>query len=405
MTDGLAAAQREPERPLEGLRVLDLSQMLAGPICGMRLGDLGADVVKIEAPGTGEWTRTHAISNARVGGETTAQLALNRNKRSVTLNLKDPDGLSIFLGLVESADVVLQNFRVGTAQRLGIAFEQITHLNERLVYCQISGFGEHGPYSDRPGQDLLIQGYSGSMWSVGSSADPPMPGPLWAADAMTGYQAAIGILAALRERDVSGKGQKVSVDMWSVVMDCQAQEFTTYLNCGIQPERSTAPFAHAWCNPPYGVYETKDSYITLSQLPIDVLGEALDDDWLRSITSWESAHELRDEIYRVVARIMPTRTTSEWLDVLYEYKLWVGPVLTYADVAADEHVQATGMVTEIDHPTLGRLRMPSVPLRFSRSLADIRLPPPLLGEHTDAVLREAGVDEHALHELRNRNAI
>jgi crotonobetainyl-CoA:carnitine CoA-transferase CaiB-like acyl-CoA transferase len=393
------AVESDTARPLAGLRVIDASQMLAGPIAAMRLGDLGADVIKLEPPGTGEWTRTHGFANATVGGESTAVLGLNRNKRSLALDLKTEEGLAALHAVLTDADVFLQNFRVGTAERLGIGYEQLREAYPGLVYCQITGYGEDGPYRDNPGQDLLLQGLSGSMWSVGAKSDPPVPGPLWAADAMTGYQAAIGILAALRERERSGLGQKVSVDMWSVVMDCQAQEFTTYLNCGIEPERTEEPFAHAWCNPPYGIYVTRDSYILISQVPIDALGDAVDDDRLRAITSWEAAHEQRDDIRRILDEIMPRKTTAEWLDILRSRKLWAGPIYSYADVAADPHVKARGMIVSVEHPTAGTLRLPAVPLRFSRSIADVRLPPPLLGQHTGEVLREAGLPAETIRIL------
>ena len=392
--------------PLSDIRVLDVSQMLAGPLCGMRLGDLGAEVIKVEPPEVGEWTRTHGFANARAGGETTASLGLNRNKRSLTIDLKDEEAHAAFLEIVAVSDVLIQNFRVGTAERLGIGYDQLAEVNPRLVYCQITGYGEDGPYRDYPGQDLLMQGYSGSMFSVGSAEDPPAPGALWAVDSMTAYQAAIGILSALWEREASGTAQKVSVDMWSVVMDCQAQEFTTYLNCGLQPQRTSEPFAHAWCNPPYGAYRTKDGWILLSQLPIDVLGEALDDDRLRAFDDWDEAHEHRDEIRRIVMERMPERTTEEWLEILHEHRLWAGPVYTYEDVANDPHVQARGMIQSIEHPTVGELRLPAVPVRLSRTPGAIRLPPPLVGEHTDEILREvANLSPATLGELRERGAI
>ena len=379
--------------------------MLAGPIAAMRLGDLGADVVKVEPTGSGEWTRTHPFGNAIVGGETTALLGLNRNKRSLTVNLKDPAGLEVFFELLATADVLIQNFRVGTAERLGIGFDQVSAQFPRLVYAQISGYGEDGPYKDWPGQDLLLQGMSGSMWSVGKKTDPPLPGSLWAADAMTGYQTVIGILAALRDRDASGAGQKVSVDMWSVVMDSQTQEFTTYLNTGLLPERSDEEFAHVWCNPPYGTYETSDSYIVLSQLPIDVLGEAVDDDRLRGISSWAEAESRRDEIRRILLEIMPTRTTEEWLELLRAHTLWAGPVYTYADIAADPHGAARNMIVSVDHPTIGELRLPAVPIRFSRSVADVRQAPPLLGQHSDEVLSEAGISADRIQSLHAKGTI
>ena len=399
----------EPSRQrgvLDGIRVLDASQMLAGPICGMRLGDMGADVLKIEPPGTGEWTRSHGFANAEINGHTTAQLGLNRNKRSVALNLKTPEGQAVLHELVAESDVFIQNFRVGTAERLGAGYEQLRAVNQRLVYAQITGYGEEGPYRDRPGQDLIVQGYSGSMFSVGSSECPPMPGALWAVDTMTGYQAGMGIVAALFDRERTGVGQKVSVNMLAVSMDCQAQELTTAFNLGIQPERSKAPFAHAWVTAPYGSYQTKDGWINIAQAPLHILGEALDNPRLQEMTEWSDGVTHRDEVYEIVSEIMPSRTTSEWIERLDRYKLWAGPVYTYGDLERDPHVQATGMIAEVTHPEAGVIRMPSPPVRFSDAACDVRTPPPLLGEHTDEVLREfLGYEESRIEELRRVGAI
>lgn len=394
------------EGALSGLRILDASQMLAGPLCGMRLGDLGADVLKIEPPGTGEWTRSHGFANAEIQGETTAFLGLNRNKRSVTVNLKHPEGREVFYGLARESDVFIQNFRVGTADRLGVGYEQLREINPRLVYCSISGYGEEGPYVGRPGQDLVVQGYSGSMWSVGSKHDPPLPGALWAIDSMTAYQAAVGILAALWARQRTGEGQKVEVNMLAVTMDSQAQELTTYLNLGIVPERTEKPFAHAWVTAPYGAYRTADSWIVMGQAPLHVLGEALDNDRLRDMTSWSDGIDHRDEIYDIVSSILPQRSTAEWLDIFDEHKLWSGPVYDYADLAEDPQVKATNMIASVEHPTIGTLRMPNVPLRLSETPAEIQLPPPLLGEQTDEALRDLlHCDDERLQDLHAAGAI
>lgn len=373
---------------LDGVRVLDASQMLAGPLCGMRLGDFGADVLKIEPPGTGEWTRTHGFANAEIGGYTTAFLGLNRNKRSVALNLKTREARETFYELVRVSDVFIQNYRVGTADRLGIGYETLREVNPRLVYCSISGYGEEGPYIDRPGQDLVVQGYSGSMFSVGSRGDLPLPGALWAVDTLTAYQAGMAILAALIARDRTGEGQKLELNMLAVVMDAQSQELTTHLNLGLLPERSDAPFAHAWVTAPYGVYRTADGFITLAQAPLHTLGLAVDDDRLREMTSWSDGIDHRDEVYEILGRIMPTKTTAEWLEILDAHKLWAGPVYTYADLADDPHVLANGMIVDLDHPEIGRLRVPNVPVRFSATPASIQLPPPALGAHTEEVLTE-----------------
>lgn len=194
--------------------------------------------------------------------------------------------------------------------------------------------------------------------------------------------------------------------MLSVVMDCQIQELTTHLNLGILPVRTEGRFAHAWVTAPYGVYRTKDGYITLAQAPLHILGEALDNDRLRQMTSWSDGMDHRDEVYQIVSEIMPRRTTAEWLETLDRYKLWAGPVYTYADLVHDPHVVETGMVTSVNHPKIGSLRMPNVPLRFSDTPAEVRLPPPLLGEQTDSVLREVlGYDIQRLQQLHDAGAI
>ncbi len=394
------------EGPLDGIRVLDASQMMAGPLCAMRLGDLGAEVIKVEPPGKGEWVRTHGFANAELNGETTALLGLNRNKKSVTINLKSADGLEVLYRLVEQSDIFIQNFRVGTADRIGIGFKKLSEVNPRLIYCSISGYGEEGPYKGRPGQDLVVQAYSGSMFSVGSESDPPIPGAMFVADAAAAYQAAIGALAALYARQRTGKGQKIEVNLLASVMDVQIQEITTHLNLDLLPKRTEEPLAHAWNNAPYGVYPTGDGWIAIAMSPLHVLGEALDNNCLREMTKWSDGVTYRDEVYRIVRSITPRRTSKEWLRILDEHGLWAGPVYTYRDLVQDEHVIATGMIAETTHPKIGLLRMPNVPLRMSDTPAAVRTAPPLLGEHTDELLRALlNYDAGKLKELRSSGAI
>ena len=350
--------------------------------------------------------RTHGFANAYIGADTTAFLGLNRNKRSVTVNLKHPDGLAVLRELVATADVFIQNYRVGTAARLGAGYEALKAINPELIYCSISGYGETGPHASRPGQDLVVQGYSGSLFSVGSKEDPPLPGALWAVDTMTGYQAAVGILAAVISRARTGRGQKVDVNMLAVVMDCQAQELTTHLNLGLTPERSAAPFARAWVTAPYGIYRTSDGWLTLAQVSLSALGEALDSDRLRSMTEWDDGIRYRDEVYPIVRDTILRRTTNEWLAILDQHNLWAGPVYTYEDLANDPQVRATGMVEDVEHPVHGVLRLPAPPVRMSETPASIRRPPPGLGEHTDEVLTGLlGYDLERIAELRRSGAI
>jgi len=392
---------RTDDGALAGVRVLDGSQMLAGPICAMRLGDLGADVLKIEPP-TGEHNRSHGFGAVRVGGETPTFMALNRNKRSVVLDLKSAAGLGVFLELARTADVFLQNYRVGTAERLGIGWHQLRAVNPRLVYAQISGYGEEGPFRDRPGQDLLVQAMSGSMWSVGATHDPPQPGALWAADTLTGYQTAIGILAALRARDRTGSGQKVSVSMLGVILDCQAQELAAFLNGGTTFERTERPSAHAWIPAPYGVYRTADAWLVLAMAPLPRLGEVLGEPRLAAMVDEDDGVTHRDVIAAILAPILATRTTAAWVTFFDEHRLWSGPVLRYADLERHPQVVATRLIAEVPDPVAGTLRLVAPPVRMSDTPPSIRRAPPRLGGDTHEALGEWLGWDHARVEAAGR---
>jgi len=391
---------------LDGITVLDCTQMLAGPLAGLRLGDLGADVLKIEAPGSGEFNRTHGFEDITAAGEMTTFLALNRNKRSVVLNLKKSDGLAVMHDLVRQADVLIQNFRVGTADRIGIGYEQLREINPRLIYCAITGYGSTGPYRNRAGQDLVLQGYSGSMWSVGKLADPPLPSALWGADVMSGYQAVVGVLAALHARQATGSGQYVEVDMLSSVLDAQLQELVTYLNSGRQPTRMKEPSAHALIPAPYGVYQTGDGWLTMAMCHLPDLGEALDDDWLKTLIHYNDGAIHRDEIYARIRPRFTERTTAEWLEILERCGVWAGPVYDYAQLERDPHVVATGMFT--DQPQGGGVTVRTLrpPLTMSATPLAIRRGAPPLGAHTAEVLREKlGYDRSRVAQLIASGAV
>jgi crotonobetainyl-CoA:carnitine CoA-transferase CaiB-like acyl-CoA transferase len=349
--------------------------MLAGPLCGTRLGDLGADVIKVEPP-TGEFNRTHGFEDIVVGGDMSTFLAINRNKRSLCLDLKSPDGRAAFYDAARHSDVVVQNFRRSTAVRLGLDHPTLSAINPRLVVCVISGYGDTGPYRDRPGQDLVLQGYSGSMFAAGRQGDPPSPSALWAADAMTGYQAAIGILAAIEARHRTGRGQLVEIDMLTCVLDCQLQELVTYLNTGWKPRRTAERSAHGALPAPYGVYPTKDGWLTLAMCPLPALGDALDDDWLRSLTRYNDGHEQRDEVYGRLAEAFVERTTAEWIELVDQ-----------------------------PHPELGTVRTLRPPLHLSATPAAVRRGAPRLGADTRAVLADvAGYDDARIESLLTSGA-
>lgn len=382
---------------LHGVTVLDATQMLAGPLAAARLGDLGANVIKIEPVGRGEFNRTHGFGDASIDGEMTTFTAVNRNKRSLAIDLKHPEAHGVLARLVSSADVFIQNFRQGTAEKLGVGFTQLEDLNPALVYCSISGYGSTGPYRDRPGQDLIVQGYSGSMFSVGRDADPPQPGALWAADVMTGYQAAIGILAALHDRHHSGLGQHVEVDMLTVTLDAQLQELVTYLNLGLKPVRTKSPSAHASIPAPYGVYKTSDGWLTLAMSPLPALGEMLDDDVLRSMTAYNDGMIKRDEIWLRIKDRFIEKSTAEWVSLSDEFGVWAGPVYDYDGLQEDPHVSQTGIFTSQPHRVPDNpVKTVRPPIRMSRNSVGISRGAPALGEHTRAVLGEIGFTDEEI---------
>lgn len=385
-------------QPLAGIRVLDVTQMLAGPLAATRLGDLGADVIKIEPPGTGEFNRTHGFGDLTHDGEMTTFQAVNRNKRSLPLNLKDPRGVEIFHDLAKTADIVIQNFRYGTAERLGIGYEDLAALNRGIIYCSISGYGPVGRLSSRPGQDLIVQGYSGSMFSVGVKGQAPVPGALWAADAMTGYQAVIGILAALNQRHQTGQGTHVDIDMLAVVLDAQLQELVTFLNRGVKPERSETPTAHASIPGPYGVYRTKDGWLTLAMSPLPALGDMLNDDWLRSLTAYNDGMEKRDEIYRHIENAFSHETTNHWIELADKHGVWAGPVYDYDNLLEEPHVVDSELFcTQPGHSE--PVSTVSVPLRLNGTRPPILRGAPRLGGDTDEILTELGYPSDAIDRL------
>ncbi|MFK9094341.1 CaiB/BaiF CoA transferase family protein [Bacillus salipaludis] len=391
--------------PLEGIKVLDFSLAMAGPFAAQKLGDLGAEVIKIEPTGTGEWHRTRPAANAWVNKLNSSFIAFNRNKRSLSVNLKSDSGKKIVHELIMDADVILHNFRPGVVERLNIDYDTVSSLNEKIVYCSVSGYGESGPYAKRPGQDLLLQGYSGSLWNYGKKGDPPHPNPMYISDATAAHMAFEGILAALFYRERTGKGQKVEVNMLNAVMDLQVQELSVFLTGGIKPERSEERLANVLLTAPYGIYQTKDGYITLAIGPIHILGEALDNDRLRSFTEWNDGMEHRDEIYRIVEEIMPNKTTKEWIEILDQYNFWAGPVYDYDDLVADPQVHHNNMIVEIDHPTEGKIKVLGIPYTFSESPGQIRHHPPLVGEHSEEILRQIGYSQSQIEQFKQNGVI
>lgn len=383
---------------LSGYRVLDCSIAMAGPFAAQRLGDLGADVIKIEPVG-GEWQR-HVSAGGIAGNKVNVSfLSLNRNKRSVAINLKSPEGRQILYDLVRGSDVFLQNYRPGVAGRLGVDYETLAGINPRLIYVSMSGYGESGPYVDKPGQDLLLQAMSGAMLSAGSANEPPVAAGQYTVDAITAYTAFEGALAALLHRERTGEGQLVEVNMLDAITTLQMQELSVHTVGGKPQQRSAEPHAHVYIRAPYGTFETADGYLALAFPPLMTLGEIIGEPSFADMEDEVDGWSRRDEIHASTRDRLLTKPTQHWLDVFEKAGIWAGPVYGYADLVDDPQIARNGTFVEYDHPTEGRVKTPGFPIRFAKTPSTVERGAPLAGEHTTEILAEAGYDQDRLDEL------
>lgn len=383
---------------LSGYRVLDCSIAMAGPFAAQRLGDLGADVVKVE-PVTGEWQRHVSAGGAKGNKINVSFLSLNRNKRSLAVDLKSDDGKKILLELVKTADVFLQNYRPGVAKRLGVDYETLSAINPRLVYVSMSGYGESGPYVNNPGQDLILQGMSGAMLSAGRANEAPTPAGQYLVDAVTAYTAFEGVLAALLHRERTGEGQLVQVNMLDAITTIQMQELSVFAVAGKPQARSAEPHGHVFIRSPYGAFATKDGFIIVAFPPLKKFGELIGEpsflDMQEEVDGWTR----RDEIFAKTRERIATRTSAEWLKLFAENDIWAGPVYGYEELVNDPQIQHNGTFIEYDHPTEGRIKAPGFPIKFSKSPASIQRGAPLAGEHTREILKEAGYNDDTIGTL------
>ena len=389
VTKRRAPARRRPvpsRPPLAGIRVVDLTRVLAGPFCAMALGDMGAEVIKIEEPGKGDDTRGWPPF---AGGEATYFMAVNRSKKSLTLNLKALEGQAILRGLIARADVVLENFRPGTMERLGFGYDTLRKSNPRLVYCSISGFGESGPEASRPGYDLIVQGESGVMDLTGFADGPPVKVGNSIADLVAGLSAAQGITLALLSRTRSGKGQKVEIGMLDQMAALLTYQAGLYWNGGGRPARRGN--AHPSIVP-YEVYQAQDAYLTLG-----VANNSLFERFCGAIGRPELARDLRfdteakrvanrDTLNPILNAELGTRPAAEWLERCDKAGVPAGKIKTVAEVCESEHLKARGMVVSLPHPKAGTVTMMGVPIRLWDTPGAATVAPPLLGEHTEEIL-------------------
>lgn len=383
---------------LSGIRVLDCSIAMAGPFAAQRLGDLGADVIKVE-PTLGEWQR-HAAAGGATGNRINVSfLSLNRNKRSLSVDLKDPEGKAILLEMVKTADVFLQNYRPGVAERLGVDYATLSAINPKLIYISMSGYGEDGPYRLYPGQDLLLQGMSGAMLSTGEEGTPPSPAGQYLVDAVTAYTAFEGALAALFHRERTGEGQLVQVNMLDAITAIQMQELSVFTVGGKPQARSAEAHAHSYIRAPYGVFETSDGYITLAMAPLAKLGELIGEPSFAGMDDQTDGWTQRDAIFAAVKAKLKGATSAEWLERFRAADIWAGPVYGYADLVADPQIAHNRTFVEYDHPTEGRVKTPGFPIRFSKTPSAVERGAPVVGEHSREVLGELGLDAEAVERL------
>lgn len=377
---------------LAGTRVLSFTQFLLGPSGVQSLADLGADVIKIEPPRGKLWERNWSGCDLYLNGVSAFFLCAHRNQRSLTLDLKHPEGQAVARRLLAQADVLVQNFRPGVMARFGLDYETVAALNPRLIYVSASGYGESSPYRDRPGQDLLLQAISGLASISGRAGQPPTPVGTAVVDQHGAALLALGVLAGLLERSRTGRGLHIEVSMLRAALDLQLEIITYYLN-GARMQKSPTSLASMFHPGPYGIYETKDGYLALSMTPLPVLREALELPELAWCGTAPYTFAAREEIARALEPVLKTRTTAEWLEFLVPRGVWAAPVLTPAETFSDPAIQAGDVVEEIDHPVAGRVRVLRFPLEFSTGRAAVRRPPPMPGEHAEEILQELGYSD------------
>ncbi|MEJ8570677.1 CoA transferase [Microbaculum marinum] len=389
---------------LSGYRVLDCSIAMAGPFAAQRLGDLGADVIKVE-PVTGEWQRHTAAGGARGNRINVSFLSLNRNKRSLAVDLKSDEGKEILRDLVSSADVFLQNYRPGVAERLGVDYDTLSRINPKLVYVSMSGYGEDGPYRDRPGQDLVLQGMSGAMLSAGREGEPPNAAGQYLVDAVTAYTAFEGVLAALLHRERTGEGQRVDVNMLDAITTLQMQELSVFTVAGKPQTRSAEPHAHVYIRSPYGAFATSDGFIILAFPPLKRLGEVIGEPSFLEMNEEVDGWSRRDEIFAKTREKLKDRTSAEWLAAFSEADIWAGPVYGYADLVDDPQIRHNGTFVEYEHPTEGRVKTPGFPFRMSKTPAEVYKGAPVTGEDTRQILADIGYGADRIEDLLERKVI
>lgn len=397
----------EPEklRPLADIRVIDLTHAMSGPYCTLMLADMGADVIKVE-PSEGDESRRWMPPDIR--GESAYFLSVNRNKRSIVLDLKREEGREILYRLVRISDVLVENFRPGVADRLGVGFERVAEINPRIIYCSISGFGQTGPYRDRPGYDVIALAMSGLMSITGEAGGEPVKFGVPIADITTGMYAAFAIVNALRERDKTSRGAYLDLSLLDVQVALLTHQAGAYFASREEPQRLGS--AHASIAP-YQAFKAKDGYV--------IIGAANDKLWQRLCEALGIPGLLEDprfrtnqdrvrnrsELIEILSGVIARESVDVWVKRLERAGVPAAPVKRVGEALRDEHVLARGMIETVRHPKCGEIKLLSSPIMIDGKRPESRLPPPMLGEHTDEVLSMLGLSGDEIRELREKGVV
>jgi CoA:oxalate CoA-transferase len=382
---------------LQDIIIVDFSQFLSGPSASLRLADMGAQVIKIERPGSGDICRELYVSDVMIEGESSIFHAINRNKQSYTANLKDADDLEKVKQILAKADVMMHNFRPGVMERIGLDYEIVKKINPSIIYAEISGYGNEGPWKDLPGQDLLLQAASGLAWLSNNNSESPTPMGVAVVDIMAGTHIAQGILATLFKKTISGQGALVQVSMFESILDFQFEVLTSYYNDGKQlPLRGAVNSAHAYIAAPYGIYKTKDDYIAVAMADIVVLGKLLACEALTIFDNSSEWFNKRDDIKKILAQHLETNTAQHWLTILEQADIWCAPVLNYESLLNEEGYKVLNM--EITVKTSNGLSITTTrcPIRVDGNLLVSEIGAPQLGEHNEAIEKQFELEKQLI---------